>query len=220
MPRGYSICSIRESTSLSEEQWMLVLNMMTAPCSVKGLSEGTGIERHTAEVIRYKVLSAISDFQQSVTVGNSVELCYTPVKYSEKGIRNAKKRPKWHMEAVFATDSEGNCIGKAVQSSDTEATVYDGVNLMTEVKNWLSDHRVTSAHIQDSNCDTITAWDKFISGFRGISSKYLTEYVNWFCYLRQKEVIGKNKKDIVSELWTLLNNTPQTVSNRSFRKRE
>ena len=92
MPRGYSIGTIRDSTHLTDDQWLEILHAMTAPCSVREISERTGIERHTAEVVRFKVLSAISDSQQSVTVGNSVELCYTPVKYSEKGIRNAKKR--------------------------------------------------------------------------------------------------------------------------------
>jgi hypothetical protein len=39
---------------------------MTGPCSVRELTEATGLERHTAEAIRMKVLFAIASAQESI----------------------------------------------------------------------------------------------------------------------------------------------------------
>ena len=46
--------TIRSSTHLTEENGHTILHAMTAPCSVKEISERTGIERHTAEVVSYE----------------------------------------------------------------------------------------------------------------------------------------------------------------------
>ena len=85
---------------------------------------------------------------------------------------------------------------------------------------WQKERNAAESSVADGDTETARAWHRFIKPFKGIATKYLDEYIQWFCFLRNAEVIGKNKKDIVSDLWKLLNDAPQTVSNRSFRRRD
>ncbi len=85
MPRGYSIGTTRGSTHLTDDQWLDILNAMTAPCSVREISERAGIERHTAEVVRFKVLAAISSLQENTMLQGPTQLHHFSVKSSGKG---------------------------------------------------------------------------------------------------------------------------------------
>lgn len=89
MPRGYFNCSIRDSCKLSEEQWRKVFTAMTRPCTVRELTEATGLDRHTAEAIRMKVLFAIASAQKNIQLSKPTVLYHSVVKTSKKG---AKKR--------------------------------------------------------------------------------------------------------------------------------
>ena len=60
MPLGYKSGSIRSGISLSDEQLNTVLKCMARAVTVQELCEESGLERHTAEAIRYKVMYAIA----------------------------------------------------------------------------------------------------------------------------------------------------------------
>ena len=111
MPRGYSLSTIRDSTHLTDENWLKILHAMTAPCSVREISERTGIERHTAEVVRFKVLDAISSLQENTVLQGKTQLHHFSVKSSGKGQKSSEKRISGLFHALIVEDSDGKCIG-------------------------------------------------------------------------------------------------------------
>ena len=79
--------TIRSSTHLTEENWHTILHAMTAPCSVKEISERTGIERHTAEVVSYEKKTDI--------------YCINPVVSIWSGLRGSNPLPRpWQGRAL------------------------------------------------------------------------------------------------------------------------
>ena len=224
MPRGYSITTVRYSTHLTEEEWLRILYAMTVPCSVRELTEITETERHTAEVVRFKVLSVISSLQENTKLQGQTRLYHFSVKSSKKGQKRLKSDVNGTFHALIVEDTDGNCIGMAAYPGTVSVTYGYGnqctVTVSEDVMKWLKEHNASETVVVNNDTDTSISWNSFISKFRGIATKYLNEYIQWFCYLRNAEVIGKNEEEIVEELWKTVNDYERKVSNRSFRKRE
>lgn len=218
MPLGYKSGSIRSGISLSDEQLNTVLQCMTRAVTVQELCEGTGLERHTADAIRYKVMYAIATHMDGIQLKNPAVVAFSSVKTSEKGAKVCVLDSKPRLKAIFAVDSTAQCIGMA-GSPDSVVSGYspDGYlrgTLSTSAKEQLLRHGITKYTVHPSSTRITDAWELFIAHFRGIATKYLGLYIAWFCYLWNAEVIGKTKEDIASDLWALINKTERTVSNR------
>ncbi len=82
MPRVSSQSTIRNTITLSDDEWQTVLSLMTGPCTISQMVKA-GIERHTAEIVRVKILSAIVQEQQQ-----------TMLKWYSKLSRISRKGPK------------------------------------------------------------------------------------------------------------------------------
>lgn len=218
MPLGYKSGSIRSGISLSDEQLNIVLQCMACAVTVRELCEESGLERHTADAIRFKVMYAIAQYQAGIKLENSAVLAFSSVKTSEKGAKVCVLDSKPRLKAVFAVDSTGHCIGMA-GNPDSVVSGYspDGYRRSTvddSVKKWLFQHGITKCTVQTESTRITQSWNSFILHFKGINTKYLGLYIAWFCYLWNAEVIGKTKEDIASDLWALINKTERTVSNR------
>ena len=218
MPRGYPQNSIRESCSLSDEQWRKVLTAMTGPCSVRELTEATGLERHTAEAIRMKVLFAIASAQESIQLSKPSVLYHSTVKTSQKGVKQGFSSEKGRFHALILQDESGLCVGTSVPPGSIAVQIglmqQRSVTVTNAVFDWMRSHNGEEAGLGDDNSATLIAWCSFLMHFRGIATKYLDKYVAWFCFLRSAEVIGKKTENIACELWALINETERTVSNR------
>ena len=94
------------------------------------------------------------------------------------------------------------------------------ITVSENVMQWLKERNAAESSVADDNTETAIAWHRFIGPFKGIATKYLDEYIQWFCFLRNAEVIGKMKEDIVDELWKMVNKQERNVSNRSYRNRQ
>lgn len=218
MPLGYKSGSIRSSISLSDEQMNTVLQCMTRAVTVQELCEGTGLERHTAEAIRYKVMYAIATYMNRIQLKNPAVVAFSSVKTSEKGAKVCVLDSKPRLKAIFAVDSTAQCIGIS-GNPDSVVSGYspDGYlrgTLSTCAKEQLLRHGITKYTVQPSSTRITDAWELFIAHFRGIATKYLGLYIAWFCYLWNAEVIGKTSSDIASDLLSLINQTERSVSNR------
>lgn len=215
MPRGYGTGTIRDSTSLTQAEWKRILNLMTAPCTIAQMTEA-GIERHTAEIVRAKTLAAIVAVQTTVKLKKKAVLAFETVPEKQKRAKTVLSANNMEYQVVIAADANGNHIGTVLPAkSILKETMY----VSDELDDWISDHGVDESTVLDPGNDIDLAWHKFVSPFRSISMKYLNDYLQWFCYLRQQEVIGKSKKDIVNMLWKMINEQERTLSNRNFRNR-
>ena len=218
MPLGYKSGSIRSSISLSDEQMNTVLQCMTCAVTVQELCEKTGLERHTAEAIRYKVMYAIATHMYGIQLKNPAVLAFSSVKTSEKGAKVCVLDSKPRLKAIFAVDSTAQCIGIS-GNPDSVVSGYspDGYRRSTvddSVKKWLFQHGITKCTVQTESTRITQSWNSFILHFKGINTKYLGLYIAWFCYLWNAEVIGKTSSDIASDLLSLINQTERSVSNR------
>ena len=218
MPLGYKSGSIRSSISLSDEQMNTVLQCMTRAVTVQELCEKTGLERHTAEAIRYKVMYAIGLHMEGIQLKNPAVVAFSSVKTSEKGANVCVLDRKPRLQAVFAVDSTAQCIGIS-GNPDSVVSGYspDGYRRSTvddSVKEWLVQHGITKCTVQSESTRITQSWNSFILHFKGINTKYLSLYIAWFCYLWNAEVIGKTSSDIASDLLSLINQTERSVSNR------
>ena len=219
MPLGYKSGSIRSGISLSDEQLNIVLQCMARAVTVRELCEESGLERHTADAIRFKVMYAIAQFQAGIKLENSAVLAYSSVKTSEKGANVCVLDRKPRLQAIFATDSTGQCIGMA-GNPDSVVSGYspDGYRRSTvddTVKEWLFQHGITKCTVQSESTRITRSWNNsFFLHFKGINTKYLGQYISWYCYLWNAEVIGKTSSDIASDLLSLINQTERSVSNR------
>ena len=218
MPLGYKSGSIRSGISLSDEQLNIVLQCMACAVTVRELCEESGLERHTADAIRFKVMYAIAQYQEGIKLENSAVLAFSSVKTSEKGANVCVLDRKPRLQAIFATDSTGQCIGMA-GNPDSVVSGYspDGYRRSTVddlVKEWLFQHGITKCTVQTESTRITQFWNSFILHFKGINTKYLGLYIAWFCYLWNAEVIGKTSSDIASDLLSLINQTERSVSNR------
>lgn len=193
MPLGYKSGSIRSGISLSDEQLNTVLQCLTRAVTVQELCDETGLERHTAEAIRYKVMYAIATYMNGIQLKNPAVVAFSSVKTSEKGAKVCVLDSKPRLQAIFATDSTGQCIGMAGNpDSVVSGYSHDGYlrgTLSTSAKEQLLRHGITKYTVQPSSTRITDAWELFIAHFRGIATKYLDLYIAWFCYLWNAEVI-------------------------------
>ena len=218
MPLGYKSGSIRSGISLSDEQLNIVLQCMARAATVRELCDETGLERHTAEAIRYKVMYAIGLHMEGIQLKNPAVVAFSSVKTSEKGANVCVLDRKPRLQAIFATDSTGQCIGMA-GNPDSVVSGYspDGYRRSTvddSVKEWLFQHGITKCTVQTESTRITQSWNSFILHFKGINTKYLGLYIAWYCYLWNAEVIGKTSSDVASDLLSLINQTERSVSNR------
>ena len=225
MPRGYPICSIREANKLTDENWKKVLKAMTKPVSVREICKETGLERHTAEAIRRKVLYAILADQKNIDLNGKAQLRYDRVMISEKGPKKEnmpKKSLNTDSYAVFLEDKDGKCAGTTALSTEiekeTERMPFQppqySLRFSQRVFSWIQAHCQEWEDGREKESDLPREWNLFLGHFRGISSKYLDAYVAWFCYLHNSEVIGKKKSGMVGDMWRMIRSQTRSVSNR------
>lgn len=231
MPRGYPICSIREATRLTDENWKKVLKAMTKPVTILEICEETGLERHTVEAIRRKVLYALlADQKNTELKGKTWIYCYG-IKRSEKGPKK-ENMPENSLNtgyyAVFLEDKDGKCAGTTALSTEIEIETermpfqppQHSLRINRRIHSWIQEHCQEWEGGREKESDLPREWLLFLGHFRGISSKYLDAFVAWFCYLHNSKVIGKKKSGMVNDMWRMIRSQSRSVSNRRREYRE
>ena len=114
MPLGYKSGSIRSGISLSDEQLNIVLQCMACAVTVRELCEESGLERHTADAIRFKVMYAIAQYQAGIKLENSAVLAFSSVKTSEKGANVCVLDRKPRLRVVYRNSTAKTFIPGAL----------------------------------------------------------------------------------------------------------
>ena len=217
MARVSSQSTIRNTITLSDDEWQTVLSLMTGPCTISQMVKA-GIERHTAEIVRVKILSAIVQEQQTVGLANNAEMVFETVPDKQKRAKTTDIENEKGWQIAIAADGDGHYTGTILPEGSI--LKYENGGYVSEyVDDWLSEHGVNTVTVLDPGNHIEIAWHGFISTFRSVTMKYLNEYLQWFCFLRQQEMIGKSKLETVFALWQLLSKYERTLTNRNFRSR-
>jgi transposase-like protein len=214
-----------------KEKWQQYVECMNEGLSLKKSAEKVGISYRTSFIWRHKILSSLKD-AEPLQLGGIVEADDTFFRYSEKGSRKLKRKPrkrgsgnmtlrKNKVPVVVVTDRKGNTLlgvarrgsvkrndlrtlmkGKfhpdAILCSDG-ANVYKGLAIQEGIK-----------HVKSSSFGRPIAKNKayniqtvnqlhgelkdYINKFKGVSTKYLQNYLYWFMLANKKMSISDKIK--------------------------
>lgn len=201
---------------MTDEQWHSVLSLMTDSCPLSRFTE-VGISHNTAEAVRIKIMSALVYEQEEVKLSDTVYLTFARAQNEKTKAIMPEIIEKDAFQVIIATDEYGNYKGDVMPDKSVEIK-YDNMTYVSDlVREWLGLNGVKEFTVLPKRNETEMAWERFTSCFRGISTKYLNEYLQWFCFLRRQEVMGKSKENIVDSLWQIINKYERYISNRNFR---
>lgn len=184
---------------MTDEQWHSVLSLMTDSCPLSRFTE-VGISHNMAEAVRMKIMSAIVFEQEKVKLSDTVYLTFARAQNEKTKAIMPEIIEKDAFQVVIATDECGNYKGDIMPDKSLEIKDGNMIYVSDLVREWLGLNGVKYVTVLQRRNEIEMGWYRFTSCFRGISTKYLNEYLQWFLFLRSQEVMGKSKENTVNSL--------------------
>lgn len=175
--------------------WLKYIELMLEQNTLKICSEKLNIDIGTAFYWRHKILNSLINIREAKKLNNYIEMTKISIKENFKGSRNAPKEEREKIWTIIAADSENKTLARPVckkvwNYESFNKLIYSKIDENAYLEAY-GDRFIWSVG-RKHNKDKEIKMDKnnilkdyfkkiaiFMKGYRGVASKYLTNYLYW-----------------------------------------